>query len=197
MMMASTAQNLMYVYVGKEDMFFERFNHTIRDQDAELLQDGLRGEFFLINQDGANPFNISTNSKLVIPREIIDDIVKKENGVIHKKIGDMEYTFAHKNYTELQGIYVLVVPTSSYMSPIQEMARFTIITVLISILVSILMILVLVRSVTKPLSHLRKVMKEIRSGNLTTKINIRTSIPEIKSLVKSFTADGGTDNYDT
>ena len=68
------------------------------------------------------------------------------------------------------------------------MAYFTIVIVAISIAVTTIVILLLVRTITKPLNHLRKTMREVREGNFQHSTNIKTNLPEIVSLQKSYNA---------
>src|SRR5690606_34206615 len=58
----------------------------------------------------------------------------------------------------------------------------------ISIIVMTDVIILLVRTIVKPLNALRNTMKEVWDGNLQHSVEIRTTIPEITSLHKSYRA---------
>ncbi|PLR76998.1 methyl-accepting chemotaxis protein [Bacillus sp. V3-13] len=182
------AKNLMLIYVGKEEKFSEKMEQVIKSQDAGLAQDDLKGEYFLINEKGAEPFQVSRNSKLSFPESILTEIRSLEKGIVHREINGQLYTISFYNIQELNGIYTIVIPQQLYLKNINEMATYMIIAVLISLVATSIIIALLVRSLTKPLSNLREVMKEIRDGNLELQIEAKASTPEINSLVKSFQA---------
>jgi methyl-accepting chemotaxis protein len=184
--MYEIAQNLMYIYVGKEDKFLLKINGSIRKQQAELVQDGLSADFFLVAENEVKPFKVSERTKITFPKELIEEITKEKQGVSHYSINGTDYTLAYKEIQELKGIYVLIVPTDSYMSTIKQLERFTILTVVISALLSSIVIIALVRSLTKPLTMLRDVMKKVEQGDLRSNIHIPATTPEIQSLIDSF-----------
>jgi methyl-accepting chemotaxis protein len=184
--MYEIAQNLMYIYVGKEDKFLLKVNDSIRKQQAELVQDGLSADFFLISENEAKPFKVSERSNIRFPDELIAKINKEKQGVSHYTIKGTDYTFAYKEIQELKGVYVLVVLTDSYMGTIEQLKHFTLITVAISAALSSIVIIALVRSLTNPLTALRDVMKKVEQGDLRSNINIVTTTPEIQSLIDGF-----------
>lgn len=184
---AEISENLMFAYVGDEEEFNKRFNKQVLvKQSSQLIQDGLPTDFFLITNDEAAPLPISENSNLQFTNDLIQKVRGKDHGIIHSEINGKPYTLSFKPIQELKGIFLLVVPTESYMSPIQQLAKNTIITVIISTIIMAIMIILAVRSVTKPLTILREKMKEIREGSLQHEVDVKTSIPEINSLMKSF-----------
>nr|WP_257987842.1 methyl-accepting chemotaxis protein [Bacillus sp. V33-4] len=182
------AKNLMLIYVGKEEKFSEKMDQVIKSQDADMAQDDLKGDYFLINQKGVEPFQVSRNSKLVFPDSVLTDIRSQQKGILHREINRELYTISFHNIQELNGIYVIVIPQKLYLKNINEMATYMVITVLISLVVTSVIITLLVRSLTKPLSNLHEVMKEIRNGNLDLQIEAKPSTPEINSLIKSVQA---------
>jgi methyl-accepting chemotaxis protein len=184
--MYEIAQNLMYIYVGKEDKFLHKLNSSIRKQQAELIQDGLSADFFLITKNEAKPFKVSERSSIRFSTELINKINKEKQGVSHYTIKGKDYTFAYKEIQELKGLYVLVVPTDSYIGTIKQLKQLTFVTVAISVILSSLMIIALVRSLTNPLTILRNVMKKVEQGDLRANIDIVATTPEIQSLIESF-----------
>lgn len=143
-------------------------------------------DFFVVANNKAKPLSISENSKLEFTNELIEEIMKKDHGVLHRQINGETYTLSFKQIQELKGIFLLAVPTNSYMSPIHQLAQNTIWTVIISTAIMTCILLMVVRSVTKPLTILRSTMKEIRNGNIHKDVEVNTSIPEIHSLMNSF-----------
>ncbi len=184
--MYEIAQNLMYIYVGKEDQFLHKFNSSIRKQQAELVQDGLSADFFLVANNEVKPFKVSERSRIRFPAEFINKIKKEKQGVFHYSIEGKDYTVAYKEIQELKGLYMLVVPTDSYIGTIKQLKQMTLITMAISAALSSLMIIVLVRNLTNPLTMLRDVMKKVEQGDLRDNIDIVVTTPEIQSLIDSF-----------
>jgi methyl-accepting chemotaxis protein len=184
--MYEIAQNLMYIYVGKEEQFLHKLNSSIRKQQAELVQDGLSADFFLVANNEVKPFKVSERSRIRFPAEFINKIKKEKQGVSHYSIEGKDYTVAYKEIQELKGLYMLVVPTDSYIGTIKQLKQLTLITMAISAALSSLMIIVLVRNLTNPLTMLRDVMKKVEQGDLRDNIDIVVTTPEIQSLIDSF-----------
>lgn len=182
------AQNLMLIYVGNDADFINKMNQVIKRQDAKLSQDGFNGDFFLINDSGAAPFHVSQHRKMDFPDSVLKEIQEKQNGLIHREIDGEIYTISFRNIQELRGIYALAIPQAQYLSSMNEMSQYIIITVLLSLIVTICIVILLVRNLTKPLSKLSEVMKEAGSGNLRGEAMAKTTTPEIASLVKSYNA---------
>ncbi|WP_066294650.1 methyl-accepting chemotaxis protein [Bacillus sp. FJAT-29937] len=182
------SQNLMLIYVGNEEYFNKKMNQVIKSQDAGFAQDGLSGSFFLVNEKGATPFQISKNTKIQFSESTIDEIMNKQNGLIHQNIGGEDYTISFQSIQELKGIYVIAIPQSQYLKEVNEMAKYIIIAVIISLSITSVIVILLVRNLTSPLSRLREVMKEARNGNLDIQVKANTTTPEITSLIKSFDA---------
>lgn len=184
--MYEIAQNLMYIYVGDEEKFISRVNATIKKQQAELIQDGLDADFFLLTGKSATPFKVSERSLINFPNELIEKIADEKNGTLHYQINGKDYTFAYKEIQELKGVYVLAVPTASYMGTIERLAKLTIATIFISVVAAAIAVILVVKSITTPLTKLRDVMKKVEQGELRTDIAINTTTPEVVSLIDSF-----------
>ncbi|OEH93740.1 hypothetical protein BFG57_11895 [Bacillus solimangrovi] len=184
---AEIAGNLMFAYAGDIEEFEKRLNRrVIQTQSSQLIQDGLKADFFLVQEGEATPFQISASSTIKFSTDDLKDVMKIEDGVLHTTIDNEEYTLAFKRIQELRGIYLLAVPTDSYMGPINQLGQFNVLVVGISVIIASLMIVMLVRSITKPLTALRDVMRKVRNGDLSQHIDITTSTPEVTSLIKSF-----------
>ncbi|QNG61201.1 methyl-accepting chemotaxis protein [Bacillus sp. PAMC26568] len=181
------AGNLMFAYLGDEEEFLERFNKVVlTNQSSELIQDGLGAEFFLVNENKSTPYIINENTKISFSDQLITEIIEKENGVIHKVINGIDYTLSFKNVQELKGQFLIAVPTADYLKTTGELASFTAWMVLISAVITTIFLVLVIRSLTKPLAVFRNTMREVREGDLTKNIHVKTTIPEINSLIKSF-----------
>ncbi len=182
------AQTVMLIYVGQEEKFHKKMNQVIKNQDADLAQDGLKGDYFIVDDKGPTPFQISKNSKINFTKGLLEKIRKKQNGIFHENIGGELYTLSFHSIQELKGIYVIAIPQKQYLHDINEMAKYIFIVTLISLILTSSILILMVRSLTNPLIKLREVMKEARNGNLDVRIETNTTTAEIISLVKSFNA---------
>ncbi|MBU8879402.1 methyl-accepting chemotaxis protein [Bacillus sp. FJAT-29790] len=182
------AQNLILIYVGEEEKFNKKMNQVIRSQDAELAKDGLNGSYFLVTKKGATSYQISKNTKIEFTETTLNKIRKLENGLFHEKINGELFTISFKKVHEFKGIYVIAIPQKQYLKDIDEMAKYIFIVVVISLTITSIFIILMVKSLTRPLTKLREVMKEARNGNLDVRVEAKTTTPEITSLIKSFDA---------
>ncbi|MGR6115551.1 methyl-accepting chemotaxis protein [Aeribacillus composti] len=181
------ASNLLYAYVNSSDDFFERFDkEVVQRQSSQLIQDGLNADFFFVRNEKATPFSVSVKTKTQIPVAIVKEITKKNSGIIHKSFNGQDYTLAFKEMQELKGIFLLAVPTESYIKPVHELAYNTIWIGIISVFFMMGILFLAVRSMTKPLTILREKMRKMREGDIQLDLNINTNLPEILSLIKSF-----------
>ncbi len=180
------AQNLMLIYVGNEEKFIQKMNQVIKKQDAELAKDGLYSQYFLITKNGAEPFQINKNTTIRFSQPILQEMLKKENGIIHREMNGELYTISFHSIQELKGIYTIVTPQNLYLKNVYEMARYIIVATSISIIFASLITILLVRSLTMPLTNLREVMKLARKGNLKVEAKTNSTVPEVTSLLKSF-----------
>lgn len=181
------ASNLLYAYVNSSDDFFERFDkEVVQRQSSQLIQDGLNADFFFVRNEKATPFSVSVKTKTQIPTAIVKEITKKNSGIIHKSFNGQDYTLAFKEMQELKGIFLLAVPTESFIKPVHELAYSTIWIGIISVLFMMGILFLAVRSMTKPLTILREKMRKMREGDIQLDLNINTNLPEILSLIKSF-----------
>ncbi len=187
-LMGYIAENLKFVYVGQDDYFMQQMDGNVRMQQEKLEGDGVQAEFFYIKNQEVIPFKVSKDAIPVISKKTVTELVDRKNGVIHERINGDDYTISFLNIKEIGGIYGILIPTKSYTGPIDQMAYFTLLVIAVSIIVMTVVIILLVRTIVKPLSALRNTMKEVRDGNLQHSVDIRTTIPEITSLHKSYNA---------
>src|SRR5690606_18427620 len=123
-----------------------------------------------------------------IPETVIKQISNLKEGQIFENIAGTDYTITFQPMEEIGGIYVLLVPTNSFMAPVQQMGMTNIIIAIVSIAVSALLIILFVKTLTKPLTVLRNTMREVRNGNIQKTPSMKTTIPEYISLTKSYDA---------
>lgn len=187
MLFYQMAQNLMYLHVGDEENFNKKIESVIKSQNADMSQDGLYSDYFLIKGKETVPFSVSQKMAIKIPESLQTEITKKGKGILHKKINGVTYTFAFQQIQEVKGSFVIALPQQVYLTKIHKMA-YSILTVTIAcVIITALLVIVLVNQLTRPLEKLRELMKEAREGNFDISLkDIPRSSAEITSLVKSF-----------
>ncbi len=184
--MAYVAKNLKFLYVSDEDYFMQQLEISVRDQQKQLLSDGIKADMYYMVDNEITPFQVSKKEPVTFSTTIIDKIVKNKEDVFLKRIDGQEFTFSVHKMDELNGYYVLIVPTDSFLGPVKQMATFTFYIIIASLFLSSILIILFVRRLTTPLLQLQSMMKEVRKGNLYPTSMINTTIPEILSLNKSF-----------
>ncbi|MDX8047559.1 methyl-accepting chemotaxis protein [Gracilibacillus sp. S3-1-1] len=182
------SSNLKFLYVSDEEYFMQQLEAEVRSQTERLAEEGMTSATFMIKDEQLTPFQVSSENNLSFSDSLLNELVKLDSGITHKKIQGTDYTLVVENLADqIGGHYVLAVSTDSYMGAVNSMAQ-TVLTVTIATLaLSILIIFLFVRSLTKPLNKLRNTMREARNGSLSV-AEIHTSIPEITSLHKSYDA---------
>jgi methyl-accepting chemotaxis protein len=186
-MMGYVAKNLKFLYVSDEDYFKQQLEISVRDQQKQLEKDGIVSSIYFISNQTVTPFKVSKDSSISFSEAVINKLTNSENAVFQEELNGEYYTISTQKMNEINGHYLLVVPTKSYLGSVTKMAQFTLITVVISIIISSILITLFVKSLTKPLLKLSSIMREVRDGNLGKSTNsLHTSIPEISSLDKSF-----------
>ena len=180
------AENLKFLYVSDDDYFFQQLDSSIRDQQKQLGKDGIESQIFYLVDNEVIPFKVSTDSNLKFSDNLVSTISQETQTVLQETINGEEYTISTIRVKEINGHYILAVPSKSYLGPVTEMAHFTIVVILVSLVLSSIVISLFVRSFTKPLIKLQTVMKDVRKGNLNKQAEFKTNLPEIESLQKSF-----------
>ncbi|PAV31628.1 methyl-accepting chemotaxis protein [Virgibacillus profundi] len=187
-LMGYIADNLKFLYVSDEDYFMQQLEINIRTQQKKLEDDGIPSDYFYIEDGETIPFEVSNDAIPSISDSLIDKLTDTKSGLLQENIEGENYTLAFQEMDEINGIYVLLIPTASYMGPVNQMAFFTIAIIITSIVIAVIIIILFVRSITKPLTVLRQTMKEVRDGNLNHSPVVKTTLPEFISLHKSYDA---------
>ncbi|MBM7604708.1 methyl-accepting chemotaxis protein [Metabacillus crassostreae] len=184
--MAYVAKNLKFLYVSDDLYFMQQLEISVRDQQKQLTKDKIQSQMFYFVDDEIKPFQVSNKSNITFNESFKEKITNGENEVFHHTIKGEDYTISVIKMPEVNGKYILVVPTNSYLGPVNDMAQFMILVVVVSLVISTILLILFVRSLTNPLNELRYVMTEVREGNLNKKALINTTIPELQSLKVSF-----------
>ncbi|XTP56956.1 methyl-accepting chemotaxis protein [Niallia sp. Krafla_26] len=187
-LMGYIAEFLKFVYVSDEGYFMQQLESNVRQQQEKLDSDGISSDFFYIANKEVIPFNVSKESIPDIPERMVNTMSETKNGVFHETLNGVDYTIAFHDISEIGGIYGLLIPTDSYMEPVNSMAYFSLVIIAASIIVTTIVTILFVRTLTKPLNQLRNTMREVREGKFQHSTDIKTTIPEIASLQKSYNA---------
>lgn len=187
-LMGDLADNLNFTYVSDRDYFMQQLEISVRSLYHSLADEGMDVDFLYVSGGEVIPFQISKDNLPEIPINLVNEIASVKKGVIHQDINRNAYTFTVQEMDEIDGVFVLMASTDTYMKSINQMAVYTIIIVLVCVLLSAVVIYLFVRNFTKPLSILRVTMRRVRDGNLEEPEPIKTTIPELNSLYKSYYA---------
>ncbi|TYS59291.1 methyl-accepting chemotaxis protein [Sutcliffiella horikoshii] len=185
-LMGYIAEPLKFTYISDDAYFMQQLEVNIRSQRDTLKEDGISPEFFYITNNEIQPFKVSEGNLPSMTDNMVEWMVNSKEGILKDRIDGVEYTITYQEMKELDGIYALILPTKSYLSPVHEMGIFTLMVISVSIILFTCITILFVRTLTKPLSVLREAMREGREGNLRPTKNMKTSIPELVSLNKSY-----------
>ncbi|QOR65509.1 methyl-accepting chemotaxis protein [Cytobacillus suaedae] len=186
-MMGYVAKNLKFLYISDDTYFKQQLEVSVRDQQKQLEKDGIVSSIYTISNKTVTPFKSSKDSSLSFSDTFINKVTQSDKAVFQEKISGEDYTISTLKLNEVNGQYLLVVPTESYLGAVTKMATFTIITVVVSIIISSIILSLFVKGLTKPLVRLTDIMRQVRDGNLVElSDSLQTKIPEIRSLDKSF-----------
>lgn len=170
-----------------EKQFSKRFKYELKQQKADLANQGLNINQYAIKQgQGQIKYEGVTSQLIPLDRETIDTIFKKETGVVHSEIDGKAYTVAFVKSPELQEIFTIVVADQDYMGPIEKIKRVVLYSIIGSISFAILLGLITVKMILVPIQQLLKLMHEVKGGNLTQRILLPYASPEIQGLCIHF-----------
>lgn len=185
-LMGYIAEPLKFTYISDEEYFMQQLEMNIRAQRDTLKEDGISPEFFYITNNEVQHFKVSEGNLPSITDNMVELMVSSKEGILKEPIDGVEYMITYQEMKELDGIYALILPTKSYLSPVHDMGIFILMVIIGSIILFTCITIIFVRTLTKPLTILREAMREGREGNLRPTKNIKTSIPELVSLNKSY-----------
>jgi methyl-accepting chemotaxis protein len=138
----------------------------VKEQKEQLKEDGIESDIFYLRNNEVVPFKASSDANLTFSSNQVAEMSEKAKSVLHTTLNGQEYTLSTLQLAEISGQYILSVPQRSDLGPVSDMAVFTIIIILASLAASTILIILFVRTFTKPLVQLQKVMREVREGRL-------------------------------
>ena len=185
LMVQDVAEQLMYAFVGDQEEFLNRMQGYSTSQQAELVQDGLSSNAYIVKEDGV--YSYPENEKMQkFPASFIEEVRNSENGTMIQKVNGEEFVFSYAPIQELQSVYMLGIPEEDFMSGVNQLATYTLVLGAATLLIVIITVYLLIGRVVRPLKEMQAIMRKARDGVLEDASNIRTSLPEIQSLKKSY-----------
>lgn len=180
-------ESLKRSHVNDLDQFEEQLEYVIRGQSVEMLQDGLRADFFRIYEDGhVQPFKVSEKTDFSLGEELVQEIIEAKKGMLYYEFDEKEYLVYFLLVQDVRSIITIALPTSDYLGVIDSLRKSTFMILAISLFLSALITVIFVRKLTNPLASLQKAMLKVRKGDFNQFVPMLTTTPEVVSLTKSF-----------
>ncbi|MBA2173580.1 hypothetical protein H0266_01570 [Halobacillus locisalis] len=185
LMVQDVAEQLMYAFVGDQEEFENRMQGYSTSQQAQLVQDGLSSKAYIVKEDGV--YSYPENEKMDrFSTSFIEQVRNSENGTMTQRVNGEEFVFSFAPIQELQSVYMLGIPEDDFMSGVNQLATYTFVLGAATLLVVIITVYLLIGRVVRPLKEMQAIMLKARDGILEDTSSIRTSLPEIQSLKKSY-----------
>lgn len=181
------AKNLKFLYVSDDQYFMQQLEISVKDQQKQLSKDGIDSEFFYVTQGKTIPFKVSKQSQIKFTDELEMKVTSTKKGVFHYNLNNQDYTISIQDLSqEINGIFVIAIPTDSYLEQLSSLTQVSIIVIIASLIISSILLIFFVRSFSNPLIKLQNMMSDVREGKLNQNEHLKTNIPEIVSLHQSF-----------
>jgi len=177
---------LKFALALDEKTYAKRFQFELRQQQSDLAQQGLTIEQFIVKHGSFQPIDRITIAPIAYSTDLAKLMEEKRTGVINIEEQGVIHTLAFSHSPEEQFIFVIDLPQSQYLAPLQKTLNFILITVVCSLFLSALISWFVVRSITAPLQNIIKVMEKVSQGNLNERLHHLKEGPEIRAISNSF-----------
>jgi methyl-accepting chemotaxis protein len=177
---------LKYVHAADENMYKKRLQYELRQQQADLAQQGLSIEQFSVRQGAFQPIERITKRKISFSAELAKIIDEKRTGIMYARADGLIHTLAYHYSPEENFTFVISVPQQQYLAPLQETTKLILATVAGSLLLSLLLCWFVARGITSPFQKLIQGMEKVSAGDLTERSNLQDEGPEIRSISDSY-----------
>lgn len=185
LMAQDVAEQLMYAFVGDQEEFEKRVEGYSTSQQAQLVQDGLTSEAYILNDKGV--FTYPEKERVQsFSKEFAEKIRDDENGTVRHELNGESFVFSYAPIQELQSVYMLGIPEEDFMSGVNQLATYTLVLGVATLLIVVVTIYLLIGRVVRPLKEMQAIMLKARDGKLEDASKIKTSLPEIQSLKTSY-----------
>ncbi|QSS98977.1 methyl-accepting chemotaxis protein [Pontibacillus sp. ALD_SL1] len=180
------AENMMFALVGEEQVFKDRMKVYISSQQFELVQDGFSASTNLITKGGVVSLPLEQSNQTPFNDSLIKEIRAEENGSRVASWKGEDYMFAYGSVQELKGIFLIGVPVADYMYSVHQLAKYSLTAGIVCLIGVFIFVIYFMKKMFKPLLTLQDVMRKAREGTFTQPDTVNSSIPEIRSLSKSY-----------
>jgi two-component system, sensor histidine kinase YesM len=143
-------------------------------------------ELAIIDNNKSTIFN--TNEKLVstqLKGDYIDRILKEKNGTFITDVIGNSSLISYNTSKSTNWTVISIIPLTDIYQNINNLQYIIVSTVIFFIVVSFIIVVLISRSITKPISTLRLLMKRVESGNFNVSIPVR-NMDEVGELSLSF-----------
>ncbi len=185
-LMKESARNLKYAFLHDEDQFKRQLYSSIEEQRIQLMEDDFNPILMLNLKDGLVGVENRKASTMELESSIVKKVIEgKTNSFIGNWNGE-DYLFSFDEIQELQGTYIIAIPKSDLMHSANELATYSLTIGVVSIVIIIVITSIVIRKMTKSLTTLRMEMKKARNREFDHAHSVKTNVPEIRSLSKSY-----------
>lgn len=175
-------------YTSKE--FSGELKHVIISEKASFSQSGLEPEIYIIDsnthQVSLDNINSPSSQKTVLPESFTQNILKIKYGNLEVNIKNKTHLTSFGYVVEKDWYYIIAVPKSSYMRPVNEQLLFTFITGAAAILLAFIFSYWGSMKLIRDIKNIKKAASFAAEGNLTIRAANCKGGAETKALASGF-----------
>jgi methyl-accepting chemotaxis protein len=179
---------LKFLLAADEEQYDKRLIYELRQLQADLAQQNLTVNQFVVSQGSFQPIVKITRGEIPFSAELAKKLEAEQAGVTHTEVNGTLHTLAYSFSPEGQFVYVIAVAQEQYLAPLHRTASLIWWAVAICLMLALLSGSLVVRSVTKPFRSLIAHMQSVSAGNLTVRTDLQKEGPELHGIAVSFNA---------
>lgn len=134
---------------------------------------GKNGYMFVVDSNGQLLVHPSREGENTADEEYIQEMIRNKVGVIRHQIDGTDIIDAYTYYEPLDWYIVSRAELSDFTGPIDTIRNTIIVVVLASIAIGVAISILFGRSISDPLQQVVLMLKELRNGHLSARLNIR------------------------
>jgi methyl-accepting chemotaxis protein len=177
---------LKFAFASDDKMYQKRLTYELRQQQADLAQQGLTIEQFVVRDGRFQPIEKVTKHLIPLPADLAKEMEDKQFGITYAEADGTLYTLAFSHSPEEHFVFVVALPQQQYLAPLQETAKLILFAVFGSLILSLLLCWIVVRGITSPFRKLITGMQKVSAGDLTERSHLEDEGPEIRAISDSF-----------
>lgn len=190
---AKVLQEKLTIIVATQNSreFNRQLNYILTLQQNDYLKRNLKIEQVMLNLQGKVEVYRGSSGKEVanatpIPDDTLQTIINSRTGVTAFKYrGDM-WTLAYNYIPEKKWIYAIYLKQEDFMQPVNEIKKLTWSVACISFIVVLILGYRATKSLVDPVEKLASVLDKAATGDLTAKVFLKHSGPEIQRLEQGY-----------